>query len=74
MRLKNSSFFLSLIGSILVTVGSHLPTIAAEKINFIVGLLRLSLNISSLETFADEGNIDRRLADYFRMAGVLDFG
>ncbi|CCQ56570.1 MAG: alpha/beta hydrolase [Crocosphaera sp.] len=70
MRLKNSSFFLSLIGSILVTVGSHLPTIAAEKINFIVGPLRLSLNISSLETFADEGTIDRRLADYFRMAGV----
>ncbi len=70
MRFKNTSFFLSLIGSILVTVGTHWPTIAAEKINFIVGPLRLSLNISSLETFADEGTIDRRLADYFRMAGV----
>ncbi len=70
MKFKNTSFFLSLIGSILVIVGTHWPTIAAEKINFIVGPLRLSLNISSLETFADEGIIDRRLADYFRMTGV----
>ena len=53
-----------------MTVATLLPTIAAEKINFIVGPLRLSLNISSLETFADEGTIDRRLADYFRMTGV----
>ncbi|MGK7892407.1 MAG: alpha/beta hydrolase, partial [Xenococcus sp. (in: cyanobacteria)] len=53
-----------------MTVATVLPTIAAEKINFIVGPLRLSLNISSLETFADEGTIDRRLADYFRMARV----
>ena len=70
MKFKNTSFFLSLIGSILVIVGTHGPTITAEKINFIVGPLRLSLNISSLENFADEGTIDRRLADYFRMAGV----
>lgn len=70
MKVKNTSFFLSLIGSILITVGTHLSTTAAEKINFIIGPLRLSLNISSLETFADEGTIDRRLADYFRMAGV----
>ena len=69
MKSRVTPFFISLTLAILTTVATALSASAAEQIKFIVGPLRLSLSISSLETFATDGTIERRLADYFRFAG-----
>jgi predicted dienelactone hydrolase len=45
-----------------------IPAQAAEKIHFKLGTLVTSLRISSLETFAQTGTIDRDLKVYFKLA------
>ena len=72
MNSRVTSFLFSLILATLTTAGIFQSASAAEKIKFIVGPLRLSLNISSLELFATNGTVDRRLADYFRFAGSTE--
>jgi predicted dienelactone hydrolase len=49
-----------------------LPVTAAQTIYFIAGPIRLSLAISSLEAFAADGIVDRRLKDYLRIAGASE--
>ncbi len=72
MRLGVAYFLGSLILGTLTALGTPLPAQAAEKINFIFGSLRFSLRISSLEAFADDGTVDRRLADYLRITGASE--
>ena len=72
MKSRVTSVLFSLILAALTTAGIFQSASAAEKIKFIVGPLRLSLNISSLESFAANGTVDRRLADYFRFAGSTE--
>ncbi|MDJ0598966.1 MAG: alpha/beta hydrolase [Crocosphaera sp.] len=47
-----------------------LPSFAAEKINIIWQSLRLTLEVNSLEKFADEGVINQELEFYFQTAGL----
>lgn len=64
------SLISSIVGT-LAALGSFVPAQAAQTINFITSSpLKFSLSISSLETFAADGTIDRSLADYMRFAGA----
>ncbi|MDJ0730747.1 MAG: alpha/beta hydrolase [Crocosphaera sp.] len=47
-----------------------LPSFAAEKINIIWQSLRLTLEVNSLEQFANEGIINQELEFYFQAAGL----
>ena len=49
-----------------------LPTIAAEKINIVYGSLKLTLQVDSLEKFANEGIVNQELEFYFKAAGLED--
>ncbi len=49
-----------------------LPSIAAEKIKIIYGPLNLTLEVDSLEKFAQEGIVDRELEFYLNAAGLKD--
>ncbi|MDJ0844947.1 alpha/beta hydrolase [Crocosphaera sp.] len=49
-----------------------LPSVAAERINIIWQSLRLTLEVSSLEQFANEGIINQELEFYFQAAGLDD--
>ncbi len=70
MKFGVTPFLGSLILGTLTTVANILPAQAAAKINFIAGPLKLSLPISSLEAFAADGTVDRKLADYLRITGA----
>ena len=49
-----------------------LPSVAAERINIIWQSLRLTLEVNSLEQFADEGVINQELDFYLQTAGLDD--
>ncbi len=49
-----------------------LPIVAAERINIIWQSLRLTLEVSSLEQFANEGIINQELEFYFQAVGLDD--
>ena len=69
MILRARYFIFSLILGVLTAAGSILPAQAAQTINFLTpSPLKFSLSISSLETFAADGTVDRSLADYMRFA------
>jgi predicted dienelactone hydrolase len=60
-------FLLIVILSILLTT---LPVIAADRLLFNFGPLNLSISVNSLESFANEGKIDRELAFYLNRLGT----
>ncbi|WP_413162887.1 alpha/beta hydrolase [Capilliphycus salinus ALCB114379] len=49
-----------------------LPVKAAEEIDFVFATARLSVPVSSLQTFAETGKIDKNLRAYFNLAGATD--
>lgn len=71
MKFRTKCRLISLIIGTLTSLGSFVPAQAAQTINFITpSPLKFSLSISSLETFAADGIVDRSLADYMRFAGA----
>ena len=72
MKFRGIHFIFSLIFGTMIVAGNLLPVKAAQTIYFIAGPVRVSLNISSLEAFATDGTVDRRLADYLRIAGATE--
>ncbi|MDJ0900636.1 MAG: alpha/beta hydrolase [Xenococcus sp. MO_188.B8] len=71
MKFRTKCSLISLIIGTLTSVGSFVPAQAAQTINFLTpSPLKFSLSISSLETFAADGTVDRSLADYMRFAGA----
>ena len=60
-----------MLGS-LAAIATAFPVIAAEKLIFIYPPFNLSLRISSLETFANEGIVNQELAYYMNLAGVRE--
>jgi predicted dienelactone hydrolase len=72
---KNSTFkfFLPILGGLCLGILTPLtvPLQAAdEKIDFVYDAIEESLNVSSLEAFAQSGTIDENLAFYLDIAGV----
>lgn len=63
-------------GSVALLIGlfsgvvTAFPTEAAEEINFVFATARVSVPVSSLETFAKTGEVDRHLRTYFNLAGA----
>lgn len=51
---------------------TNLPAGAAEKLSFQYGLVQRSLNISSLENFAETGTPDEDLSYYFGLIGTTE--
>ena len=49
-----------------------LPSFAADRINIIWQSLKLTLEVSSLEKFANEGVINQELEFYFETAGLKE--
>ena len=67
--MKNWKYILlAVISSFCLT----LPSLAAEKINIIYGSVKLTLQVDSLEKFANEGIVNKELEFYFKAAGLED--
>ena len=63
------SFSLFAIG-VFTPLTFSIPLHAAEKVYFVYNAIQESLKISSLETFAQDGTVDKNLAFYLNIAGV----
>ena len=61
----------ALLGSTLALL-AHTSVGAAEKLSFQYGLLQRSLDISSLESFAETGTPDEDLRYYFGLIGATE--
>ena len=59
------------LGAIAIAINS-ITAIAAETIFFVYGPLNLSLQISSLEAFAEDGTVNKNLRQYFELAEVKE--
>lgn len=71
----HSSWFRWLIpftGAIATSLSLCLPLKAAETIYFIYPPLRLSLRVSSLETFAKDGTVNKNLEFYLGLPGLSE--
>ncbi|NJO67263.1 MAG: alpha/beta fold hydrolase [Leptolyngbyaceae cyanobacterium RM1_405_57] len=62
MRLKQGFQIFAL--SVLSTIFTAIPTLAAQRISTFYGIIELSISIASLETYAQSGFIDNELAVY----------
>lgn len=51
-------------------LGATLPTTAAERLGFEYGLIVRSIEVDSLETFAETGEVTRELESYFDLANL----
>ena len=51
-------------------LGTTLPTTAAERLGFEYGLIVRSIELDSLETFAETGEVTRELKSYFDLANL----
>ena len=71
LKLVLQSFSLFTVG-IFTPLTLSIPLHAAEKIYFVYDAIEDSLNVSSLETFAQDGTIDENLAFYMNIAGVTE--
>jgi len=79
LRLQSQSFWAlvsgwsktALLGGAL-TLLAQLPVESADKISFQYGLLQRSLNVSSLENFAETGIPDSDLNYYFQLIGTTE--
>ncbi|MEB3279381.1 MAG: alpha/beta hydrolase [Lyngbya sp.] len=67
-----SAWGVALLLGWLSTVVTVFPVKAAEEIDFVFATARLSVPVSSLETFAKTGQIDDNLKAYFNLAGAND--
>lgn len=56
--------FQALTLSVLSTILTAIPTLAAQRISTFYGLIELSVSVASLETYAQSGVIDSELAVY----------
>ena len=61
---QTARWFSSLVGGLLTTLLSAVPTIAADRIQVYLGPLQFSLSVESLEIFAKQGQITSELANY----------
>ncbi len=61
---------LPLVGGFLSALCLQLPLKAADNIFLTYGPIQLTLNVSSLEQFANDGTVDANLAQYFNLARV----
>ena len=61
-----------LLGAIvlLITVAIPGPVTAAERLLFYYSILGRSLDVASLEAFAEDGTVNRQLGGYFALAGL----
>ena len=57
---------------IITSVAAAMPVEAAKTIYFVYTPLSLSLRVSSLEAFAEDGTVNKNLAFYMNLAGVTD--
>ncbi|MDJ0508658.1 MAG: alpha/beta hydrolase [Crocosphaera sp.] len=58
----------SVIFGTITSLTLTLPSYAAEKIHFVFDSLMISVPVSSLETYAKEGNLSKQLSQYFNLA------
>ncbi len=63
-----SGLCLTALGTLPIMLDS-IPVFSAEKLYILLGPLKLSLSLDSLETFAETGEIDRELRFYAQFAG-----
>ena len=68
--LQRCRHFRFLILGLLTMLVIGLPVNAAERVSFYFGILGRSIDVSSLEMFAEEGVVNRQLRSYFALAGV----
>ncbi len=61
-----------LVGISFFCISLPAPSFAAEKINIILESLKLTLEVDSLEKFANEGIVNKELEFYFEAAGLED--
>ncbi|MDJ0662573.1 MAG: alpha/beta hydrolase [Crocosphaera sp.] len=62
----------SLVLGTLTSLTLTLPTNAAEKIYFVFDSLIISIPVSSLEVYAEEGQLSQQLSRYFNLAGTSE--
>ncbi len=71
-QLSLPRWLFSVTFGIITSVAAAMPVEAAKTIYFVYTPLSLSLRVSSLEAFAEDGTVNKNLAFYMNLAGVTD--
>lgn len=69
-KLGVKSYAFSFLLGTVCGLGATLPTAAAERLGFEYGIIVRSIEIKSLETFAETGEVNQELDGYFDLANL----